>query len=389
MYITLLFNYYMVGRLLFGLALLLPLQMGGLLAAIPQLLWVVIIYVFIAFVRLVVSAQKINYFDFFFDIVFVTAVVYLTFWLSSFLTLIYLFPIFFSSLVIATRRSFLFPSVAILLYAMVFFLHGGRTDHDLFLDPVLHGFAFFVITLAGHGLKERIERQEEYIRRLEEERARMQGYERLFRVSADLAHELRNPLASISASVQFLREGNSDPELVEMLRSETERLTHLVEGFLLYSRPSEAPTEQLSIRQVIGSLRLSCTDKQYALHIGQDALVCANRTFLEVVFMNVIKNALEAAQTRVEVAVSVRMLPGATGDKGKRVLIEVEDDGPGIPVHDRDRIFEPFVTTKQKGTGLGLAIAYRIVTGYQGLIMFDESARLGGARCSVILPVEE
>ncbi len=238
-------------------------------------------------------------------------------------------------------------------------------------------------------MKERIERQEEYIRRLEEERARMQGYERLFRVSADLAHELRNPLASISASVQFLREGYSDPELVEMLRGETERLTHLVEDFLLYSRPAEAPTEQLSVRQVIGSLRLPPSDKQYAVHIDQDALVRCNRSFLEVVFMNVIKNALEAARTRVEVAVSVRMLPGATGDTGKRVLIEVQDDGPGIPVNDRDRIFEPFVTTKPKGTGLGLAIAYRIVTGYQGLIMFDDSVRLGGARCSVILPVEE
>lgn len=389
MYITLLFNYYMVGRLLFGLALLLPLQMGGLLAAIPQLLWVVIIYVFIVFIRLVTSAQKINYFDFLFDIVFVTAIVYLTFWLSSFLTLIYLFPIFFSSLVIGTRRSFLFPAVAIVLYAMVFFLHGGRTEHDVFLDPALHGFAFFVITLAGHGLKERIERQEAYIRRLEDERARMQGYERLFRVSADLAHELRNPLASISASIQFLREGSCDRELVEMLYGETERLSRLVEDFLLYSRPSEASTELLSVRMVITSLSLPLSDKLYTVEVTEDALVRANRTFLEVVFMNVIKNALEAARSRVGVTITERMLPGAAGDTGRRVLIEVEDDGSGIPPSDRDRIFEPFVTTKPKGTGLGLSIAYRVVTGCGGLIMFDDSERLGGARCSIILPVEE
>ncbi|NLI29915.1 MAG: hypothetical protein GX423_07565 [Nitrospiraceae bacterium] len=389
MYIKLLFNYYMVGRLLFGLALLLPLQMTGFLTASPRLLWVVLIYVFIVFIRLVTSAQKINYFDFLFDIVFVTAVVYLTFRLSSFLTLIYLFPIFFSSLVISTRRSFLFPTVAIALYATVVYIYGGRTEQGALLDPALHGFAFFVITLAGHGLKERIERQDVYIRRLEEERARMQGYERLFRVSADLAHELRNPLASISASVQFLREGSCDPELVEMLRAETERLSRLVEDFLIYSRPSEAPTDLLSVRKVIESLGLPFSDKHYTVEVIEDGLVRANRTFLEVVFMNVIKNALEAAQSRVEVTVSVRMLPDATGDTGKRVLIEVEDDGPGIPVNDRDRIFEPFVTTKPKGTGLGLAIAYRIVTGYQGLIMFDDAIRLGGARCSVILPVEE
>ncbi len=99
-----------------------------------------------------------------------------------------------------------------------------------------------------------MEKQEQHIRQLEEEKIKMKGYERLYRVSADLAHELRNPLASISAAVQFLNEGKNDREFIDMLGTETKRLTTLVNDFLLFSRPSDAPKEYVDLSETLQSL---------------------------------------------------------------------------------------------------------------------------------------
>lgn len=381
----------MVGRLLLSFVLFLPFAMTGFASVLPSLNWVFIIYCSVAFIRMLTSAMKVNYFDFLFDIIFISAVVYLSLPFSSFLTILYLFPIFFSSLLLSTKKIFIFPAFALTLYGGIFFSQHTLDARDALLNIALHCLSFFLIALAGHGVKQRIARQEAYIRRLEEERIRMQGYERLFRVSADLAHELRNPLAAISASVQFMREGTVDAEMIHMLESETERLSRLVDDFLQYARPSEAPAERIP---VVDALSVLCrhfgTSKDIVLKADVPTYILANRTFFDVALGNILKNAVEAAAAHVRVSTAVK-----SGDSfltempGKVVEIIIEDDGSGVPAADLDRVFEPFVTTKKHGTGLGLAIAYRIITGYGGIINVDRSPVLGGARFSVTLPAEE
>lgn len=380
MYAAAFFNYYRIGRFIFALALLIGFQIAGLPYAIPSLRNILVIYIFIVLLRLVVATEKINYFDFLLDIVFVSAMVYISFGIYSYLTFIYLFPIFFSSVLIKTKKILLFPLVSAILYGLVYYRYGILFEREGILTVSLHFIAFSLIALAGDNLKTRLEEQEQYINKLQEEKIKMQGFERLYRVSADLAHELRNPLASISAAVQFLNEGNTDREFIEMLMTETKRLTGLVNDFLLLSRPSDAPKEAVDLSDMLKMLVTGQrSGKEMIFAPAADAVITANRTIMEIAINNIIKNAAEAAQTTVKIAL-VR--------NSRHINIDIEDDGGGIKEDVRDKIFEPFFTTKENGTGLGLAIAYRIITAFGGNIIVAAS-RLGGAKFSISFPVYE
>lgn len=388
MYAATFFNYYRIGRFIFALALLIGFQIAGLPYVIPSLRNILVIYIFIVLLRLVVATEKINYFDFLLDIVFVSAMVYISFGIYSYLTFIYLFPIFFSSVLIKTKKIFLFPLISAVLYGGVYYSYGILFEREGILTVSLHFIAFSLIALAGDNLKTRLEQQEQYITRLEEEKIKMQGFERLYRVSADLAHELRNPLASISAAVQFLNEGKSDRQFVEMLMTETKRLTSLVNDFLLLSRPADAPKEDVDLSAMLKMLVTDQrSDKKINFTAVADAVITANRTIMEIAINNIIRNAVEAAQTEVRISLQSNPTspPFKGGDGG--LYIDIEDDGSGINEDVRDKIFEPFFTTKKNGTGLGLAIAYRIITSFGGHI-FVAASQLGGTKFSIRFPLK-
>ena len=193
--------------------------------------------------------------------------------------------------------------------------------------------------------------------------------------------------------MQFLNEGRNDREFIDMLGTETKRLTTLVNDFLLFSRPSDAPKEDVDLSETLKSLvnrpdSDKNSDKKITLNVINNADVVANRTFMEVALNNIIKNAIEAAKS--EVKISLKKVRGSEfGVQSlEKILIEIEDDGTGIDDDIKDRIFEPFVTTKASGTGLGLAIAYRIITSFGGNIFVDCST-LGGAKFTVVFPIKE
>jgi len=378
------YGYYKIGRFIFALAILISFQMVGLLAVVHSLFYILAIYCFVALLRVFVADNTFGYFDFVFDIVFITAVFYVSFGLYSYITLFYLFPIFISSIVIKNRKIFLISAIAVCCYAGVYILRGAFFASESILSISLHTFSFFLMAFAGNSLNERIDRQEQYIKSLEEEHIKMQGYERLYRVSADLAHELRNPLASISAAVQFIREGKNCSDFVEMLGSETARLSSLVNDFLMFSRPSDAPKELVDFsgltRVIIERLQ---TEKRITAHIEENISLFANRVYLDAAINNIIINAVEAAKSSV--IISLKYTKTFSDRNKEGIVLEVEDDGTGIDPSIKDRIFDPFFTTKLSGTGLGLAIAYRVVSGYGGLIRVDKSDS-GGALITVAFP---
>ena len=377
-------NYYRVGRFIFALALLVAFQITGLLHVVHGLLYIIAIYCIIALVRLLIAQEVVSYFDFILDIVFITALIHVSFGIYSYISLFYLFPIFFSSIAIRTRKIFLYPAVATFFYGGVFLLHGGFLVKENLLNMLLHAFSFFLIAFAGNALNKRIDMQERYIKSLEEEHIKMQGYERLYRVSADLAHELRNPLASISAAVQFIKEGKNSSDFVEMLRVETSRLTNLVNDFLMFSRPSDAPKETVDLSGLIRIIieRLQ-TEKKMTADIEDDIAISLNRVYLDAALNNIVINAVESARALVTVTLKRTKYYSDRNKDG--IVLEVEDDGPGIDPSIRDRIFDPFFTTKQNGTGLGLAIAFRVITSCGGLVIANSSP-LGGAKMTVVFP---
>lgn len=372
------YSFYKIGRFIFALTLLISLHMTGVISNIPSLLAILTTYVLVTFIRLVITNDRFFSMDFILDIILLSGILYLNLAPFTFLTLFYLVPIFLASILIKHRVLFLFPLFATLAYIVSIYASGSFFIRDNIINIILHSLSFFLMAMAGNAMRKKLDKQEIYIRKLEDEKIKMESYKRLYRVSTDLIHEIRNPLATISAATQFLKEGKNDPELIDMLSHETKKLTNLANDFLLYCRPEEAPREKVDIADVIKILiKHKSISKKIMFELQDNVLVLGNRTYLEAAIDNIIKNAIEAAHSSV--IISVKKESG-------NVIINIEDDGEGIKDGMEERIFEPFFTTKQTGTGLGLAISNRIIGGFGGNIIINKSP-IGGAMFTVVLPV--
>lgn len=386
-----LLNYYLLGRLIFAIALQIAIHLSGESSVLDRLVLLTGLYGFLALIRLIIRPERSYLVDFVLDIFFVSGIVYTGFYFYSYsyLTLLYLFPIFFASLSLKTRVVLVFPFLTTILYGAIYYLAGILFEKDSLINITLHLFSFMLISFAGNQVNEKLSRQENYIKKLEQERIRMQGYERLFRVSADLAHELRNPLASISAAIQFIREGKDVSDFIDMLEEETRKISNLVKDFLIFSRPSDAPKEGIELSHLLHKMvdENRHGDVKIELKTVDNLNTRANRTFLEAAIGNIVKNALEAAKGVVRITAERAAHSEILGVSSRYgyIAIKVEDDGHGLPEDLRDKVFEPFFTTKPKGTGLGLAIAYRIITDIGGSIFIDNSS-LGGACFTILIP---
>jgi two-component system sensor histidine kinase PilS (NtrC family) len=233
--------------------------------------------------------------------------------------------------------------------------------------------------------------------RLRAMEAAMQRSERLAdlgRVAAGLAHELRNPLASMSGCIELLRASatsEEDSRLMGIVLREAGRLDQLVTRFLQFSRPAPLRREDVDLAQLAAeTLEVFAQDRAAArVEIVRElapAPAWCDPDQLRQVLWNLLLNAAQAIAGhaagegrggRVRIASSV-------GPVGEALLV-VEDDGPGIAPQDATQLFTPFFTTKEKGTGLGLATVQRIADAHGGSVTIDSSPG-HGARVTLRLP---
>jgi two-component system sensor histidine kinase PilS (NtrC family) len=223
---------------------------------------------------------------------------------------------------------------------------------------------------------------------------RMQRSERLVemgRVAAGLAHELRNPVAAMSGSVELLRSalspGADEARLFDIVAREAARLNQLVTRFLEYARPAVPQRAAADLARVVtDTLDVFVHDPAASqVRVGREISptpAWCDADQMRQVLWNLLVNAAQAAPRGGETAnISVRCAPEAGG----WARLEVEDDGPGIAPQDYPRLFIPFFTTKERGTGLGLATVQSIVDAHHGSVSAEAGTR-GGARFVVRLP---
>lgn len=247
-----------------------------------------------------------------------------------------------------------------------------------------------------------------------EQRKERERLAALGEMAAGLAHEIRNPLGAIKGAVQVIEPSvdQADPTTAEFLGvivEEVDRLNRVVSQFLRYSRPYTGDQEPVSVAKVIEStLRVvdpAMVDRVEVVDPPGDApdvaanlpLVRGDAEALQQVFLNLVKNALDATaggelrpdgtpapagRVWVEFQVRERGLPS-----GAALAVTVRDDGPGFSPHTMSNLFVPFHTTKEGGTGLGLPISQRIVENHGGRI--EVSSTDAGARFTVVLPLAE
>jgi len=196
----------------------------------------------------------------------------------------------------------------------------------------------------------------------------------LGRLSAGIAHEIRNPLGSIKGSFEILeseiRPDNKKYEFVKIIKEEILRLNSIIESFLEFARPPKPSLQPTSVNDLIESI-LILTNKrtqecsiEVRKNLAPDLpLIPMDPNQIRQVVMNIILNGIESMPGGGKLGIISRM-----GCDNGCVAIEVSDSGPGIGKEDLDHIFDPFFTTKTQGTGLGLAISYQLVRNHGGTI---------------------
>jgi len=219
-------------------------------------------------------------------------------------------------------------------------------------------------------------------------------------MAARLAHEIRNPLASLSGSIQLLQDelslDGANRRLMEIVTQETQRLNALLTDFLLFAKPERPSIERFDLSgalretlQLIGEQKREGALIKVVSHIAPGLMVEADPKKMSQVIWNLLNNALEAMPQGGELRVQAQWatVPGAAGggEGGPWVLLEIEDTGVGIPKELQTRIFDPFFTTKDRGTGLGLSTVHRSLEGMGGRIEV-QSEPGKGAKFSVWIP---
>jgi len=229
---------------------------------------------------------------------------------------------------------------------------------------------------------------------LEEAQVQLVKSERLSalgEMSAVVAHEVRNPMASIRAAAQRIGKKLSDDDYnkkyVGYIIEETDRLERVVKNILISSR-EVAPIIEVSdlnklVRELLDFIQPEIESSQvHLIKVLQPTLplVRLDTALMKQVLLNIIQNALHFMSETQR-----RELKVATMEDNKHVIIEIADTGPGIPQENIKKIFEPFYTTKPNGTGLGLAISQRIIESHKGVI--EVYSRLdSGTTFKVVIP---
>jgi len=213
------------------------------------------------------------------------------------------------------------------------------------------------------------------IKRMEQRVRQADRLATIGRLSANIAHEIRNPLASLSGAIEALaRELPPDTgrdRLVEIVLRESDRLNHIIRDFLEYARPAPMTPHPVDLAELLEEVLMLVQHRSHPAELKVvrefgDALPArVDPQQLRQAIWNLCINAVQAMPEGGELRVGGRLLPGSNP---ARMELWVSDTGHGIAEGDLPQIFEPFFSTKQEGSGIGLALVYRVVQDHDGQI---------------------
>ena len=239
------------------------------------------------------------------------------------------------------------------------------------------------------------------LKRMDQLRVRTERLEAVAELSASLAHEIRNPLASIQSAVEQLgrspRATQDEQTLSRLIVRESDRLSRLLAEFLDFARTRVTRIGSVELGALArGAVKLAATHPSQSQEVRIECLVPdepviieGDEDLLHRAIFNLVLNAVQAASgnVRIEVATTPDRLPSGVSFGPDRVAVRVTDDGPGIAPEIRDRLFQPFATTKSGGSGLGLPVVHRAIEAHRGDVLVDSDER--GTRITVLLPREQ
>jgi two-component system, NtrC family, sensor histidine kinase HydH len=272
---------------------------------------------------------------------------------------------------------------------MPFILNKDLGEHNLageFVELIFY-YAIAILTgaLIGRQLSIRKKQEETQLQLERSHKLSMVG-----QMAAGVAHEIKNPLASIKGAYEIICDKNTPEkdreEFSQIVSSEIKRIDDTVKGFLEFARPKESKFEKLNISDTISSsikqIEAQLHEKNIKLkdNIQTSLFIRGDGEKIHQAALNLILNAVEASDSGSVINVDLAQ------DKNDIVLFTIKDNGSGISVQDLEKVFEPFFSSKTSGTGLGLAIVKAIIDNHDGQIHIESKADVG-TEVSIVLPV--
>lgn len=333
------------------------------------------------------------------DTLVVTLIIFVTGSSSSIFSFLYLVVIIYSSMLLFRRGSMVMASLCTIQYGILLDLEyfgvirplaaagSSFTPADYSWTHILYKImvtllACFAVAFLSSLLAEQARRTKRELAAMESHVKRVEKMAAAGEMAAGLAHEVKNPLASLTGAIQLLREDiRYDPhhdKLMQIVLREADRLSSLVNNFLLFARPPSGKPEPIELEKALTeTIELFAKDsrggKAITIETGlvSGIWVEMDAFHLRQILWNLLLNAAEAVEGAGTVRISMRPL------RNRIVAVEISDNGCGMDKETMNSIFDPFFTTKQNGTGLGLSIVHTILESYNSWLEVESEPGRG------------
>jgi signal transduction histidine kinase len=336
------------------------------------------------------------YFQIFFDLLLITALVYISGGLQGSFYFLYIFEIIAASIVLSRRAAYLtaalsaifFGYLVVLMYRRIIPSFGPEGTLEISFGLVINNIfiawsAFFLVAFLMNYLTGSLQKTRDELRLTQKELEVKKRLAVAGEVSAHLAHEIRNPLAAISGSVQVLKDElglrGEQKDLMNIIIRESDRVSRSIEQFLNLASPVKQAFSSIDLSAIMeetmvllqnsgemdGDFRIEGNFKSVNVRYF------GNSSQFKQLFWNIIKNSLRAMPDGGTLTIDFNQ------EKKDKIQLRIADSGKGMTEEQKERIFEPFYSGFEGGQGIGMAVVHRIVDDYKGEIKIDSEPDKG------------
>ncbi|MCM2283871.1 MAG: ATP-binding protein [Desulfobacula sp.] len=331
------------------------------------------------------------YFQTIADTFMVTAIVFITGSYDSVFNFLYLVVIIYSAMLLLQKGSLIVATISCLQYGILIELEfygfispfhsrigfsGNLDENHIIYRIIIFIVACFAVAILSGILSLQLKAAQKDLKITQQHLKRVEKMAAMDEMISGIAHEIKNPLASLSGSIQLLREdtrsGSYEDKLMQIILRETDRLKNIVNDIRLFSKPHTGNAVEIIMADMIEeTVRLFLNDPEWKpsiqlqMNLDKEVTILFDPTHFTQILWNLLKNAVQAIQDTGEITIDLK--PSRTD----KVYLTVKDTGVGIPPKDHHHIFDPFFTTKPEGTGLGLSILHRLIDANNGMIDFE------------------